>query len=152
MKAVTSDLERVAFNVVVAKLMTLTHELQRALDGGVDGEVAADVAGRLVLLLAPIAPHIAEELWHEALGRTGLASMQPWPAWDEDLAREEQVVMVVQVDGKVRDRIMVPADAGEAQCLEAARKSERVRRYLDGEPVRSVVRPPRLVNFVTRPV
>jgi leucyl-tRNA synthetase len=78
--------------------------------------------------------------------------MEPWPSWDEDLAREEQVVMVVQVDGKVRDRIMVPADAGEAECLEAARRSERVSRYLDdGEPVRSVVRPPRLVNFVTRP-
>jgi leucyl-tRNA synthetase len=98
-----------------------------------------------------MAPHIAEELWHEALGHSTLASMERWPTWDERLARENEVVLVVQVDGKVRDRITVPADADEAACLEAARSSERVRRYLGGAgEVRAVVRPPRLVNFVTR--
>jgi len=149
-KAVTRDLERIGFNVAIAKLMTLTNELQRALDKGVGRSAVRDAAERLVLMLSPMAPHIAEELWHEALGQTDMASMHAWPEWDEALAREEEVVLVVQVDGKVRDRVTVPADADEAACLAAARGSERVRRYLDGrEGVRAIVRPPRLVNFVT---
>jgi leucyl-tRNA synthetase len=149
-KGVTADLERIGFNVAISKLMTLTNELQRALDSGIRGAVARDAAERLVLLLAPIAPHIAEELWHEALGHSTLACMERWPTWDEQLARENEVVLVVQVDGKVRDRITVSADADEAACLEAARSSVRVRKYLDGAgEVRAVVRPPRLVNFVT---
>ena len=78
-----------------------------------------------------------------------MASMERWPAWDEELARVDKVVLVVQVDGKVRDRISVPADADEATCLALARASERAKRYLDGrQAVRTVVRPPRLVNFV----
>ncbi len=150
-KGVTTDLERVGFNVAISKLMTLTNELHRALDSGVRGVAARDAAERLVLLLAPMAPHIAEELWHEALGRSTLVSMERWPTWDERLAREDEVVLVVQVNGKVRDRITMPAGADEAACLEAARASARVRKYLDGaNEVRAVVRPPRLVNFVTR--
>jgi leucyl-tRNA synthetase len=132
-------------------MMTLSNELQRALDAGLEGQAAVETAERLVLLLAPMAPHIAEELWHEALGREGMASMEAWPSWDEDLAREDEVVLVVQVDGKVRDRVRVPADADEAACLAAAERSERVRRILQDRPsVRSIVRPPRLVNFVTQ--
>jgi leucyl-tRNA synthetase len=150
MKAVTSDIERIGFNVAISKLMTLTNELKRGLEAGVPGPIARDTAERLVLMLSPLAPHIAEELWHEALGHGDLASMHAWPTWDEDLAREDEVVLVVQVDGKVRDRITVPANADEAICLEAARSSDRVRRYLKGrDGVRAIVRPPRLVNFVT---
>jgi len=147
---VTTDLERIGFNVAISKLMTLSNELQRGLDSGLSGPVVREAAESLVLMLTPLAPHIAEELWHEALGHHDLASMHAWPTWDEDLAREEEVVLVVQVDGKVRDRITVPANADEAACLEAARSSVRVRKYLDGAgEVRAVVRPPRLVNFVT---
>jgi leucyl-tRNA synthetase len=150
-KAVAADYERIGFNVAIAKMMTLTNELQRALDAGVDGQAAVEAAERLVLVLAPMAPHIAEELWHEALGRQGMASMQPWPSWDEDLAREDEVVLVVQVDGKVRDRLTVAADADEAACLAAAEGSERVRRVLQDRSIeRTIVRPPRLVNFVTQ--
>jgi leucyl-tRNA synthetase len=149
-RGVTTDLERIGFNVAISKLMTLTNELQRSLDSGLRGVAARDAAERLVLLLAPMAPHIAEELWHEALGHSTLACMERWPTWDERLAREDEVVLVVQVDGKVRDRITVPADADEAACLKAAHSSVRVRKYLDGAgEVRAVVRPPRLVNFVT---
>jgi leucyl-tRNA synthetase len=150
-KAVTWDLERIGFNVAISKLMTLTNELQHGLDAGLPASVARETAERLVLMLSPLAPHIAEELWHGPLGYGDLASMHAWPTWDEDLATEDEVVLVVQVDGKVRDRITVPADADEAACLEAARSSDRVRRYLEGlNGVRAVVRPPRLVNFVTR--
>jgi leucyl-tRNA synthetase len=151
-KAVTADLDRIAFNVAIAKLMTLTTELQRAVDARVDGEALRESAGHLVLLLSPLAPHLSEELWHAALGRHGLASMQPWPTWDEELAREEEVVLVVQVDGKVRDRITIRADADEAACVAATESSDRIRRSLeDRMVVRTVVRPPHLVNLVTRP-
>jgi leucyl-tRNA synthetase len=151
-KLITTDYERFGFNVAISKMMVLTNELQRALDAGVRGEPARDAAEKLVLVLAPMAPHIAEELWHEALGHTDLVSMAPWPAWDEDLAREQTAVLVVEVDGKVRDRIALPADATEEVCRDLALASKRVQELLQGrEPTRVIVRPPRLVNVVTHP-
>jgi leucyl-tRNA synthetase len=149
-KAVTVDYERIGFNVAIAKMMMLTNELQRALDRGVRGEAVRDAAEKLVLLLAPMGPHIAEELWHEALGHTDLVSMAPWPAWDERLAREEEVVLVIQVDGKVRDRMTVSASTSEDECRKLALASERVKGFLHGRDVaRVIVRAPKLVNIVT---
>ena len=151
-KAVTADYGRIAFNVAISKLMTLTAELQRALDAAdsVPGDLRL-AAETLVLLLAPMAPFIAEELWRGVLRHPETIVFGPWPAWDEELTQEEEVVMVVQVDGRVRDRLTVPADSDEAACRDAALASERVRRSLDGQEVaRVVVRPPRLVNVVTK--
>ena len=77
--------------------------------------------------------------------------MSSWPEFDEALAREDQVVLVVQVDGKVRDRITVPSESGEQECRDLALRSGRVARFTEGREVeRIVVRPPRLVNIVTR--
>ena len=149
-KAVTTAYERIGFNVAIAKMMELTTNLQRALDAGVRGQPAREAAEDLVLLLAPMGPHIAEELWREALGHSDLVSMAPWPTWDEELAREREVVLVVQVDGKVRDRITVRADATEGECRELALASGRIKELLMGhEPVRVIVRAPKLVNIVT---
>ncbi|HYT79308.1 MAG TPA: leucine--tRNA ligase [Actinomycetota bacterium] len=149
-KAVTTDYERIGFNVAIAKLMELTNNFQRALDAGVRGRPAREAAESLVLLLAPMAPHIAEELWREALGHSDLVSMASWPTWDVALAKEQEVVLIVQVDGKVRDRITVRAEATEGECRELALASERVREFLKGhEPVRVIVRAPKLVNVVT---
>jgi leucyl-tRNA synthetase len=146
-KAVTELFDRYRFNVAVARLMELTNELRRTLDRGEGG---SEAAAALVQMLAPMAPFLAEELWRETLGRGGSVTLAPWPRWDEDLARLDEVVLVVQVDGKVRDRITVPADATEERCRELALSSERVRRLLDGrEPAQVIVRPPRLVNVVT---
>jgi leucyl-tRNA synthetase len=151
-KAVTADYDRHAFNVAISKLMTLTNEIQRVLGGGtVSVPEAREAAEALVLMLAPMAPHLAEELWREAIGHAETLVHGPWPAWDEDLAREDEVVMVVQVDGKVRDRITVPADLGEDDARTRALDSGRVRALVDGrEVVQVIVRPPRLVNVVTR--
>jgi len=149
-KAVTGDYERFVFNVAISRLMTLTSELQRAVQAGVPAEDAREAAEDLVLMLAPMAPHIAEALWTGALGHEGSLSRGPWPAWEEDLAREEEVVLVVQIDGRVRDRITVRATAAEDECREMALGSERIRRFLKGKAVdRIVVRAPRLVNLVT---
>jgi len=152
-KAVTTDYDRFGFNVAIAKLMTLTNELQRTMDDGARGDTVRDAAEKLVLMLAPIAPHIADELWQEVLGGSGnVVTMTRWPAWDEELAREDTVILVIMVDGKVRDRITVDADASEDECREAALASLRARAALDGREIANViVRAPRLVNLVTRP-
>jgi leucyl-tRNA synthetase len=144
---VTSDLERFRFNVAISKLQVLTNELRASLDAGGGGREAATA---LVTMLAPVAPFAAEELWREVLGNERSVHLTDWPSFDPDLAREERVVLVVQVDGKVRDRIDVPADASEERCRELALASEKARRALAGREVGTVVvRPPRLVNLVT---
>ncbi|MDQ3991128.1 MAG: leucine--tRNA ligase [Actinomycetota bacterium] len=145
-KRVTELMERFRFNVVVARLMELTGEIRSALDAG---HAAGQAARALVLLLAPIAPFIAEELWREALGGTESVHRQRWPSYDEALARQDEVTMVVQVDGKVRDRITVPAEIGAEEAERLARASDNVQRALAGREVaRVIARPPKLVNLV----
>ena len=102
----------------------------------------------LILLLAPFAPHVTEELWHRR-GHEGSIHVAPWPVGDPDKARDPLVVMVVQVNGKVRDRIEVPPSIGEEEAVAAALASERVAPYLDGgEPRRVVAKLPDVVNIV----
>jgi leucyl-tRNA synthetase len=151
-KGVTGDLERFAFNVAISKMMVLTSQIQAALTVGADPAAVHEASEMLVRLIAPIAPHVAEELWRGVLGHGESVVRAGWPAWDESLARVEEVVLVAQVDGRVRDRITLSADATEDQCRETALASERVGRFLAGREIdRIVVRPPKLVNIVTRP-
>ncbi|HVH54427.1 MAG TPA: class I tRNA ligase family protein, partial [Actinomycetota bacterium] len=146
-KAVTEDLERFRFNVAISKLQVLTNAIRSALDAG---EGARDASSAVAQMLGPLAPFMAEELWREALGNPKSVHVSSWPSFDPELAREERVTLVVQVDGKVRDRVDVDAAADEATCRELALASENARRFLDGRQVRQViVRPPRLVNIVT---
>jgi leucyl-tRNA synthetase len=151
-KDVTGHFERFRFNLAISRLMTLTTELQRSLERGPDASPSARFAAEaLVVLLAPMAPHIAEELWRETLGRGSSVITAGWPRWDEDLARQEEVVLVIQVDGKVRDRVTVSPQTSEEECRGLAVGSPRVKQFLDGRQIdRVVVRPPRLVNIVTR--
>jgi leucyl-tRNA synthetase len=147
-KAVTEDLERFRFNVAISKLMVLTNEMRSALDAG-GGALGA--ARAIAQLLAPFAPYAAEELWRADLGEASSVHVSSWPSYDPGLAADETVVLVVQVDGKVRDKLEVPADATESRCLGSARASEKARRAIGERHVlKEIVRPPRLVNFVTR--
>jgi leucyl-tRNA synthetase len=147
LQAVTADMDRYKFNTAVARMMELTTEIRRTLD---DGGAARESARLLVLMMAPLTPHIAEELWREALGHGGSVYVERWPEFDPELARLETVTLVVQVDGKVRDRIEVPASAEEATCREAALASDRVQRAVGGrELARVIVRAPKLVSLVT---
>ena len=146
-KRVTELYEGYRFNVVVAELMKLTNQIRAALDRG---ESARDAGVALVLMMAPMAPFIAEELWRTVLGGRGSVHQQRWPGFDPDLAREETVTMVVQVDGRVRDRIEVPVDLPGEEAERLARESARAGRAVgDRSVVRVVTRPPRLVNLVT---
>jgi leucyl-tRNA synthetase len=144
---VTEDLERFRYNVAISKLQVLTNELRSTLDGGGGGREAAQA---LVQMLAPMAPFAAEELWREVLGHPESVHRSSWPTYDEQLARQERVTLIVQVDGRVRDRLEADADADDARCRSLAEGSEKVLRAIDGREVRQVVvRAPRLVNFVT---
>ena len=146
-EGVTEDLERFRFNTAISKLMVLSNEMRAALDAGGG---AREAASAMAQLLAPFAPYAAEELWREVLGNPGSVHRSSWPSFDPALAAKDEVTLVAQVDGKVRDRITVPAGAGEDACREAALASERVRSAIgDRSVARIVVRPPKLVNVVT---
>ncbi len=148
-KRVTRDIERFHFNTAVSAIMELTSALIDYTEKhGVTATVREGVE-KLLLLLAPIAPHITEELW-EKLGNPYSIHMQSWPKWDEELAKEEIITLVVQVDGKVRDRFQVPADITEEEAKEMALSSPKVRRHLEGKEVKQIVFiPGKLVNVVT---
>ena len=145
-KGVTEDMERFAFNTATAKLMTLTNEIRKTLDAGGG---AREAASALVQMLSPMAPFLAEELWRDALGNDGAVYLSAWPSYDEVLAAQDHVTLVVQVDGKVRDRIEVSSDVTEEQARELALASDNARRALgEREIAKVIVRPPKLVNIV----
>jgi leucyl-tRNA synthetase len=140
-KSVTDDMSELRFNTSVARFFELNNALV-----GLD-TIPSEVANAFVRLMAPIAPHVAEELW-ERMGQDGSVCFAEWPAYDEALAAEETVTMVVQVEGKIRDRIEVPLGLSSDEAQQAALASDKVAGHLDGEPTRVIVRPPNLVNIV----
>ncbi len=148
-KRVTDDYAGFRFNTAVAALMELANALEERLQGGEARREAWDWAVRtLVLLLNPMAPHLGEELW-QRLGGEGLAADAAWPVYDEALLVEPTATMVVQVAGKVRDRLEVPHGLSEPEAVELALKSERVVSFLDGaRPRRVIYVPDRLINLV----
>jgi leucyl-tRNA synthetase len=141
---VTDDLERrFAFNTPIAAVMELVNEITRS----PDDPAARFAAETAVSLIQPYAPHVAEELW-ERLGGERLWE-QPWPQADEAMLERETLEIVLQVNGKLRDRLEVPASIGEEELVALARASERVQAHLNGgEPRKTIVVPGKLVNFV----
>jgi leucyl-tRNA synthetase len=144
---VTEDLETFRFNTAIAALMEHTNYLL-AIKGEVGEEEWTEALRAFVLVLAPFAPHHAEEMW-AAMGEPYSVHEQAWPAWDETLIRAEEITLVVQVNGKLRDRIEVPADITEEAAKELALSSAKVRVHVEGREIRkSVYVPGRLVNLV----
>ncbi|MDQ1667277.1 MAG: leucyl-tRNA synthetase [Actinomycetota bacterium] len=139
---VGNDMDGMHFNTSIARLIELNNHIVKA------GTTPREVAEPLVLMLAPLAPHVAEELWTR-LGHDGTLAFEPFPEADPALLVEESVTCVVQVGGKVRDRIEVPPSIDDDELRERALASEAVQRALDGREIRTViVRAPRLVNVV----
>jgi len=145
----TQDVEEFRFNTMISRLMEQTTAMQKARDAGPVDRGAWDEAVDVALLLtAPLAPHIAEELWARR-GKPYSIHLQAWPKFNAELAHDEEVELVVQVNGKVRDRLMLPAGADEASARAAAFASPRLREWLDGkEPKRVVYVPGKLLNIV----
>jgi leucyl-tRNA synthetase len=141
---VTDHIERQRFNTALAALMDQLNYAAR-LDPAAIGRFAIE---SYAVMLAPMAPHIAEELWH-ALGHDGSVHLESWPKHDPDLARDELVTVVVQINGKVRDRLQVAAGATEEANTAMALASESVQRHLDGKPPKKIVYvPDKLVSIV----
>jgi len=146
-KRVGDDLEAMRFNTMVAALMEYTNGLKDARDAGVDAEAWREAITTLLLLLAPSAPHLTEELWQRRGGAYSI-HQQSWPVHDAALAADEVVTIAVQVNGKMRDRVTVAAGADEETLRSAALASERVRAQLDGQTIMRVITVPgRLVNI-----
>jgi len=144
---VTADLERYGFNTAVAACMKLTNEIGGAIRAGVPDATVDEATDVLVKLLAPFAPHLAAEAWERRHG--GHVHLEPWPVPDAALLVDERVTMIVQVDGKIRDRIEVDPGIDEHEATDLALASPRVQDALGGaHPSRVIARAPRLVNVV----
>jgi leucyl-tRNA synthetase len=150
LRRVTDDFENFEFNTVISALMELLNEMYKAREAGAVGTSEWEEATEIYLkMLAPVAPHIAEELWTNQLGKPYSIHQQRWPKVDEAAAKEDTIELPVQINGKVRDRIMVAADASEEEIKTAALASEVVKKYLDGkEPKKIIVANKRLVSLV----
>ena len=143
---VTEDLQTYSFNTAVAAMMELSNALQHATGPSRDEGVST-----LLLLLAPFAPYMTEELWERRGGR-GSVHRQSWPAFDPAMAAAKDVTLVVQIDGKVRERITAAAGISQKAAEKLALASPKVKAALDGrKPDRTIFVPDRLVNFVTKP-
>lgn len=141
-KKVTEDFENLHFNTAISQMMVFVNEAYKA-----DALPYAYIEG-FVQLLAPIAPHIAEELW-EILGNEGGISYVPWPTFDEAALVESEVEIVCQINGKVRAKLMVPVDSGKEALEELALANEQIKEHIAGKTVRKVIAVPnKLVNIV----
>jgi leucyl-tRNA synthetase len=155
-RKVTADMEGFHFNTAVASIMELANATRSLVDGlagrtpsSVERDVVAEAVSSLVLLLAPMVPHLSEELWERAGGTRSLLK-EAWPTFDADAAREDVVSIAVQVNGKLRGEISIERGASEDAVLALATGNERVRKHLEGKTVRRVVFvPDRLLNLVT---
>jgi leucyl-tRNA synthetase len=149
-KRVTSDFEgRWHFNTSIAAIMELVNALHASEEKGLPLPLLAEVQKKLVLLLAPFAPYLAHELW-EILGETHDLLKAPWPQYDPELAREEEREIPVQVNGKLRSKIIVGADTGEEEILRQAREDEKIRHFTAGKQIVRTIYTGKLVNIVVR--
>ncbi len=148
-RKVTADFENFSFNTAIAAIMELRNAMQAARrSGDVAADVWAEAVDALLLLLAPVAPHVTEELWAQR-GHGYSIHQHSWPTWDEEVAKEESITLVVQINGKVRDRIEVPAGMSDEELKALALASERVVEWLNGRsPRKVIVVKGRLVNIV----
>jgi leucyl-tRNA synthetase len=148
---VTSDLERWSYNTAVAHCMELLNAIQAyaRVDDGPHELVWSEAADSLLSLLAPLTPHVTAELWERRHPGQPSVHLQQWPTFDPELIRAESVTMVVQVNGKLKDRIEVDPEVSEADATALALASTKVVESLEGRtPQRVIARPPRLVNIV----
>jgi leucyl-tRNA synthetase len=143
-QAVTEDIQKLSFNTAIARMMEFTNHFTSA------SERPRGAMEKFVLLLSPFAPHIAEELW-QALGHNNSLAYEPWPKFDASLAKEDSIEVPVQINGKVRSKIIVPTDADAAKLEAVARADSRVQEFVDGKQIAKViVVPGRLVNIVVK--
>jgi leucyl-tRNA synthetase len=142
-RKVTQDLDSMSFNTAISEMMIFVNEASKW------ESRPREVLAGFLKLLCPFAPHLAEELWQRLTGSQDLLGSAPWPAWDEKRLILTEIEYVVQVNGKVRDRALLPADMSQADLEKAALASEKIQKLLEGKtPKKVIVVPKRLVNIV----
>ncbi len=143
-KKVSEDIEGLKFNTAIAAMMSFLNDVEKA------GSLSKGDYMTLLRLLSPFAPHVTEELW-EMLGGEGFCSIAPWPTFDEAMCKDSEVEIAVQINGKVRGRVTVPADADKDAVLAVVKADEKIGGELDGATiVKEIVVPGKLVNLVIR--
>lgn len=153
-KKVTEDIEGdFHFNTAISRMMELTNELYKYLTNVSEDrwnlELLRYVAERFIVILSPFAPHMADELW-EQLGMTGFVVQQKWPEYDPEYMKEKTVEMVIQINGKIRDRVSVSPEINEEELKGMVLKREKVKSYIEGKKIKKIlVIKNRLVNIVT---
>jgi leucyl-tRNA synthetase len=147
--SVTRDFKTFNFNTIVSGLMELLNEMMAAkADGAFGSDTWRETEDIYLRMMAPVCPHISEELW-EKTGHEYSIHAQPWPEVDEAATKEEEITLIVQVNGKLRDRLTVPVNISEEDAKAAAMSSENVQQYLAGkQPKKFIYVPGRLVNIV----
>ncbi|MFA5840278.1 MAG: leucine--tRNA ligase [Candidatus Margulisiibacteriota bacterium] len=149
-KAVTEDIERFSFNTAIARMMELTNYLYEIKDDVSFIHHSDFVLRHLLILLSPFAPHMTEELW-QMLGNKDSIHKQPWPKFDPELVKEDEITIVIQVNGKLRDSILVSANASEEEIKQKALANEKAKAFIDGkEIVKTILVPKKLVNIVVK--
>jgi leucyl-tRNA synthetase len=148
---VTSDFNRWSYNTAVAALMELLNTVSKTArsDEGIERSTLDEALETMALLLAPMAPHITAELWEERFPERRSVHLMPWPVADPELVKEDQVTMVVQINGKVKARLLVAPSISDGDAIAAAMGDDAIVAALEGAtPTRVVSKPPRLVNIV----
>ena len=144
-RKVTEDIEAFKFNTLLSALMEFNNYLMKARETAVYGTPAWDEAiDALILMLAPETPHIAEELWQQRHGQGEFTQeqsvhVQPWPEYDPELAKADTITLVVQVNGKLRDKIEASADITEEEAQALALESPLVQKWLEDKTVRKII-------------
>ena len=143
-KKTGEDYEKMKFNTAIATLMSLVNDFYKK------GSVTKDEYLTLITLLNPVAPHVTEELW-EKLGKSGLLSIHAWPEYDEEKTIDDEIEIAIQINGKVRDKIVISAGLDKAQTEEAALNADNVKALIDSKTVVKVIAVPgKLVNIVVK--
>jgi len=145
---VTDDFRRMSFNTAIAALMEYTNDLYKFKIDGYSEEVWHDALVTIIQLIAPFAPHMADELWSQ-FGGEGLVQNASWPVWDDALIVEDVITVAIQVNGKLRGEISVPKDCDAEDVKSQALAHENVARFMgDKKPTKVIYVPGRLVNVV----
>lgn len=131
-KKVTHDVENMRFNTAIAKMMELINEIYK------EEKITAEYFSLLILILSPFTPHMCEEIWETLGQKIGLSGIK-WPEYSEELAKETEITLAVQINGKLRDTLVVPAEMSEAEVKLLALKSERVQKWIEGKEPKKII-------------
>jgi leucyl-tRNA synthetase len=144
-KKVTNDIEEFKFNTAISQMMILVNAMQKV------PHLPTKGATKFLQILSPFAPHLVEELWSTALRKTETITHEPWPEWDEELTKDDEIELAVQVNGKLRGTIPVSVDITKGDAIDQAKANENVQKFLEGkEVIKEIFVPGKIVNIVAK--